>query len=73
MLQPAIERMIGQQRAALEKELVRADRLAESDLAAARQIWKGVETLYGGKAWAKELVERAETRLKGEDATVEPR
>jgi hypothetical protein len=65
--------MIVQQRAALEKELGRADRMAETDLAGARQVWKGIETLYGGKAWAKEFVEKAEMHLKREDAVVEAR
>jgi hypothetical protein len=73
VLRPAVERMIVQQRAALEKELGRADRMAETDLAGARQVWKGIETLYGGKAWAKEFVEKAEMHLKREDAVVEAR
>ncbi len=65
-LRPEVNRMIAEQRAALERELERADRLAETNPPAARPIWEGIITLYRGKAWAKPLVEAAQSRLAGE-------
>jgi len=68
-LRPEVNRMIAEQQAAVKRELDRADRLAESNPSAARPIWEGIITLYRGKAWAKPLVETAQSRLAGETAT----
>ncbi len=65
-LRPEVNRMIAEQQAAVERELERANRLAESNPSAARPIWEGIITLYRGKSWAKPLVETAQSRLAGE-------
>lgn len=65
-LRPEVNRLIANQKAAVRRELDRADRLAETNPPAARPIWEGIITLYQGKAWAKSLVETAEARLAGE-------
>jgi eukaryotic-like serine/threonine-protein kinase len=67
-LKESIVTLNGEQRVALRQQIERANGLAESDRAAAEKIWRGIITLYGEKAWAKDLVAQVEAKL----ATAEP-
>ncbi len=62
-LQKTVEQLKTQERMALKRQLERAKQLATKDRAAARQVWQGIVTLYGDKAWAKDLVEQAAAKL----------
>jgi hypothetical protein len=62
-LRPQVEKMIAQEREAIEAQLKRADALASTDPAAAEQIRRGIITLYGDKAWARQFVKAAEAEL----------
>jgi serine/threonine-protein kinase len=62
-LQADVAKIIEEQKAAVQQELERADYLSKTDLAAARQIWGGIITLYGDKTWAKPIVQTAKVRL----------
>jgi hypothetical protein len=73
-LQTDVTKLIAEQRAAVQQEVERADRLAKTDLAAAQQIWGGIITLYGDKKWAKPIVQAAQAHLDEHgDAAAEPR
>jgi hypothetical protein len=63
-LRPTVQKINAQERAALGRQLERADTLAATDRPAAEKIWQGIVTLYAGKNWAKDLVEQAETKLQ---------
>lgn len=56
--------LIENQRDRVEWRLGEADRLEATDPDAARAIREAVVTLYGNKAWAKPLVERAQQALQ---------
>jgi serine/threonine protein kinase len=64
-LQPTVQKINQEQRLAVRRQLERAAKLADSDRAAAEQIWKGIITLYAGKDWAQDLVEQAQAQLAG--------
>ena len=62
-LQKTVEQLKTEERMALKRQLERARQLAAKDRAAAQQVWQGIITLYGDKAWAKDLVEQAAANL----------
>jgi serine/threonine-protein kinase len=77
-LKPEVESLTADHRAAVERQLNRADSLAKSDRASAEQIWRGIVTLYDDKRWANELVAAAKGKLaqrgvEGSGATAEPK
>ena len=53
-------------RQTLEKRLLAAQQLAETDPQQARAIWKGIITLYTDKSWAKTIVQQAREALERE-------
>ena len=53
-------------RQTLEKRLLAAQQLAETDPEQARAIWKGIITLYAEKSWARKIVRQARESLQGE-------
>jgi serine/threonine-protein kinase len=66
-----VEKLNAEQQAAIRQELQRADKLAATDRAAAEQVWRGIVTLYGDKAWAEELVAEASAKLTAETEPTE--
>ncbi|MDX1945048.1 MAG: serine/threonine-protein kinase [Pirellulaceae bacterium] len=62
-LAATIDKATAQERTAVAGQMKRADQLAQDNRIAAEKIWRGIITLYAGKAWAKELVEQAQARL----------
>jgi serine/threonine-protein kinase len=62
-LRPDVEKLIADERASLERQLVRADQLAEINRPAAEQIWRGIIILYRDKLWASDFIKAAETKL----------
>ena len=62
-LRASVAKMNADQAAVIRRQLARADALAATDRAAAENIWRGVITLYSGKAWATELVDEARSKL----------
>ncbi len=62
-LQRTVEQLKTEERMALKRQLERARQLATKDRPAAKQVWQGIITLYGDKAWAKDLVEQAAANL----------
>jgi serine/threonine-protein kinase len=62
-LRETVATLNAEQRAAVRRELERAEKMADKDRAAADKIWRGIVTLYGDKPWAKDLVEQAAAKL----------
>jgi hypothetical protein len=62
-LRPEVEKLVADQRAALQRQLDRADQLAKTDRSAAEKIWQGIITLYRDKQWASDLIETAQNNL----------
>jgi serine/threonine-protein kinase len=62
-LEKTVEQFKSDERLAIKQQLERANQLAVKDRQAATQIWQGIVTLYGEKAWAKDLVEQAAANL----------
>ena len=62
-LKQVVAKMNSEERRAIRQQLERADKLAASDRAAAKQIWSGIVTLYGEQPWAEQLVAEARTKL----------
>jgi eukaryotic-like serine/threonine-protein kinase len=67
-LAPQVERHRKEQVKAVQQQLERAAKLAASDREAAEAIWRGVVTLYDGKAWARQLVAKARAELAAVNA-----
>lgn len=65
-LKVAVEKLNAQRRRAVRQQLERAESLADKDRAAAKQIWRGIVTLYGDQAWAEELVTVAKDKLNAQ-------
>src|SRR5262249_27078421 len=55
-LRQSVRKMNAEDETALRRQLARANELASTDRATAEKIWRGIITLYGEKAWAKQLV-----------------
>jgi serine/threonine-protein kinase len=66
-LQESVSKLEQEQRQAIQQQLERAAQLAQTDRQAAEQIWQGIATLYGDKAWAAELVEQARLARTAEE------
>jgi serine/threonine protein kinase len=62
-LKEVVERLQAEERQALRTQLDRAAKLSAQNRAEAEKIWQGIVTLYGEKAWAKDLVEQAKEGL----------
>jgi serine/threonine-protein kinase len=65
-LRASIQKLNAEQRAAIRRQLERAENLSATDHAAAEKIWRGIITLYGEKGWAQELVEQARAKVAKE-------
>jgi eukaryotic-like serine/threonine-protein kinase len=63
-LTPEVKRLTSEQQAVIRQQLERAEQIVASDREAAQRIWRGILTLYQDKAWAHELVQEANSRLK---------
>jgi hypothetical protein len=63
-------KQIAEQKAALQRELERAERLAATDPTAAEAIWQGIVTLYSEKLWAQSFIETARSRLRRAEEAV---
>jgi serine/threonine protein kinase len=68
-LQSSVAQMQADELAALEQQLERAAKLAESDRPGAEKIWRGIITLYSDQPWASELVEQARSALMESQTT----
>lgn len=62
-LRSEVEHDVEEQRAALQRQLDRADSITANDPAAAQRIWQGIVTLYAERRWAKGIVESARQKL----------
>jgi serine/threonine-protein kinase len=69
-LRPTVLKQIAEQKAALQRELERAERLAATDPTAAEAIWQGIVTLYSEKLWAQSFIETARSRLRRAEEAV---
>ena len=65
-LEQQTKRSSGDRLALIRTRLDRADQIADSDPDKARSIREAVVELYGGKAWAEEIVRQAREALAGE-------
>jgi serine/threonine-protein kinase len=63
-LKEVVEKLQAEERQALRTQLARAAKLSTKNRADAEKIWQGIVTLYGDKAWAKDLVKQAREGLE---------
>jgi hypothetical protein len=70
-LGPSVQSSITSQKAAIRRQLDRAEQLATSNRPAAEKIWQGIITLYRDKRWAHELVETAQRHLAEPNAAAQ--